>query len=120
MGVGGRGPLAGDTVRDRKTILLVEDNPNDVGLTLEALADYRLANDIVTTARRPSTTSIGAAGSRGASPRPRVGVLDLKMPRVDGLAVLRTVKADPALKPSPSCSPPRARSATSSRATSSA
>ncbi|MDQ3566064.1 MAG: TonB-dependent receptor [Pseudomonadota bacterium] len=92
-------------MQDLKTILLVEDHPNDVELTLEALADCRLANDIVVVndgeATLDSTTPIGAAGSRGASPRPRRWCSSTsRCPRWTD-SRLRTVKADPALKPIP-------------------
>lgn len=99
------GPLAGDTVQDLKTILLVEDNPNDVEPTLEVLADYRLANDVVVVNDGAATLDYlyrrGRFAGREPAP-PAVVLLDLKMPKVDGLAVLRTVEADPALKPIPS------------------
>lgn len=99
------GPLAGDTVQDLKTILLVEDNPNDVEPMLETLADYRLANDIVVVNDGATILDYpywrGPFAGREPAP-PAVALLDLEMPKVDRLAVLRTVKADPALNPSPS------------------
>jgi CheY-like chemotaxis protein len=73
--------------------------------TLEALADYRLANDIVVVNDGEATLDCPYRRGRfaGREPAPRRWCfLDLKMPKVDGLAVPRTVKADPALKPSPS------------------
>ncbi|MGH8509191.1 MAG: response regulator [Gammaproteobacteria bacterium] len=84
-----------------KTILLVEDNPNDVELTLEALAEYRLANDIVAVNDGEAALDYLYRRGRfaGREPMlPAVVLLDLKMPKVDGLTVLRTVKADPGLK----------------------
>ncbi len=84
-----------------KTILLVEDNPNDVELTLEALADYRLANDIVAVNDGEQALDYLYRRGRFAGRAPMLSaviLLDLKMPKVDGLAVLRTVKADPDLK----------------------
>ena len=88
-------------MQDLKTILLVEDNPNDVELTLEALADYRLANEIVVLNDGEEALDYlyrrGRFASRKAA-SPAVILLDLKMPKVDGLTVLRTVKADPGLK----------------------
>ncbi len=87
-----------------KTILLVEDNPNDVELTLEALAEYRIANEIVVL--HDGAEALDYLYRRGpfegrAAGFPAVVLLDLKMPKVDGLTVLRTVKADPALKSIP-------------------
>ena len=91
-------------MQDLKTILLVEDNPNDVELTLEALADYRLANDIVVVNDGEEALDYLYRRGRFAARDPMlpaVILLDLKMPKVDGLTVLRTVKADPGLKCSP-------------------
>jgi CheY-like chemotaxis protein len=87
-----------------KTILLVEDNPNDVELTLEALAEYRLANEIVVV--NDGAEALDYLYRRGrfakrAPDSPVVVLLDLKMPKVDGLTVLKTVKGDPALKTTP-------------------
>jgi len=88
-------------VQDLKTILLVEDSPNDVELTLEALANYRLANDIVVVndgeAALDYLYRCGPFAAREPV-SPVVVLLDLKMPKVDGLTVLRSVKADSGLK----------------------
>ncbi|MDQ3775176.1 MAG: response regulator [Pseudomonadota bacterium] len=88
----------------RKTILLVEDNPNDVELTLEALAGHRVANEIVVL--HDGAEALDYLYRRGcfedrAGGSPAVVLLDLKMPKVDGLTVLKTIKADPALKTIP-------------------
>jgi CheY-like chemotaxis protein len=84
-----------------KTILLVEDNPNDVELTLEALAEYRLANEIVVVNDGAEALDYlyrrGRFEGRAGCP-PVVVLLDIKMPKVDGLAVLKTVKGDRVLK----------------------
>lgn len=88
-------------MQDLKTILLVEDNPNDVELTLEALADYRLANEIVVLNDGEEALDYLYRRGRFAAREPvfpAVVLLDLKMPKVDGLTVLRSVKADPGLK----------------------
>jgi CheY-like chemotaxis protein len=84
-----------------KRILLVEDNKNDVELTLTALAENNLANEVDVV--RDGAEALDYLYRRGAfSERPQgppaVVMLDLKMPRVDGMEVLRTVRADPSLK----------------------
>jgi CheY-like chemotaxis protein len=87
-----------------KTILLVEDNPNDVELTLEALSEYRIANQIVVLHDGAEALDyLYRRESFAARPSgsPVVVLLDLKMPKVDGLTVLRTIKDDPALKTIP-------------------
>lgn len=89
---------------DIKRILLAEDNANDVELTLTALADSNLANEVVVA--RDGAEALDYLYQRGryaARPpgNPAVVLLDLKMPRVDGLEVLRQVKADPDLKAIP-------------------
>ncbi|MGH6954046.1 MAG: response regulator [Alphaproteobacteria bacterium] len=87
-----------------KTILLVEDNPNDVELTLAALAEYRLANEIVVVNDGAEALDYlyrrGRFEGRGPD-SPAVVLLDLKMPKVDGLTVLKSLKGDPVLKAIP-------------------
>jgi len=80
-------------------ILLVEDNPNDVELTLHAFRQHRLA-DHVTVARDGVAAldfvfGTGPYAARGFIARPRVILLDLKLPKVDGLEVLERLKSDP-------------------------
>jgi CheY-like chemotaxis protein len=86
---------------DIKTILLVEDNPNDVELTLEALAGYHLANEVVVLNDGEEALDYlyrrGWFAARAPVP-PAVVLLDLKMPKADALTVLRTVKGNPTLK----------------------
>jgi len=82
----------------KKTILLVEDNANDEFLTLRALKKYNVANDLVV--RRDGAEALdylfgtGADAGRNPSELPVVMLLDLKLPKVDGLEVLRRVRAD--------------------------
>lgn len=72
-------------------ILLVEDNPNDAELTLRALKQRNLANQV-----RVCRDGAEAMDffSDGAGPVPKVVLLDLKLPKVDGLEVLRRLKQD--------------------------
>jgi CheY-like chemotaxis protein len=82
-------------------ILLVEDNPRDVELTLAALAKNNLANEVVVA--RNGGEALDYLHCRGVFQsrrpvNPAVVVLDLKMPKVDGLEVLRQMKRDQQLK----------------------
>ena len=81
-----------------KPILLVEDNPKDLELTLAALEQSQLANEVVVV--RDGVEALDFLYRRGAHASrntgdPAVVLLDLKLPKVDGLEVLETVKADP-------------------------
>jgi CheY-like chemotaxis protein len=79
-------------------ILLVEDNPTDAELTLRALKKHNLANRVqVVTDGAEALEFIFASGAykgRDINRRPRVVLLDLKLPKVDGLEVLRKIKSD--------------------------
>ena len=85
-------------------ILLVEDDPNDVELTLMALDANRLANEVVVARDGEEALDYlyyrGTYASREVG-NPSVVLLDLKLPKVDGLEVLKQVKADPDLKKVP-------------------
>jgi CheY-like chemotaxis protein len=82
-------------------ILLVEDDPKDVELTLTALDEYNLANEVVVA--RDGEEALDYLYFRGnfmrrAGENPAVLLLDLKLPKVDGLEVLQQIKSDEKLK----------------------
>ena len=80
-------------------ILLVEDNPNDVELTLHALKRHNLANRVEVLRDGAEALEYifctGAYAARAIEAPPKIVLLDLKLPKVDGLEVLRQIKADP-------------------------
>ena len=80
---------------NHKTILLVEDNPDDVELTLRALNKNNILNEV--TVARDGQQALDYFFGVGASENvaPSVILLDLKLPRIDGLEVLRRIRADP-------------------------
>jgi CheY-like chemotaxis protein len=84
-------------------ILLVEDNPNDVELTLHAFDKHKLANAIhvARDGQEALDYLAGIDGENGGNPRPKVVMLDLKLPKVDGLAVLKEIRATPSLRTLP-------------------
>lgn len=81
-----------------KTILLVEDNPDDEALTLRALQKNNILNPV--TIVRDGVEALdylfcqGAYSGRDANQQPAVTLLDLKLPKVDGLEVLKRLRAD--------------------------
>lgn len=84
-----------------KRILLAEDSERDVELTLAALEEHNLANEVVVA--HDGAEALDYLYHRGrfaghANGLPVVVLLDLKMPKVDGLEVLRQMRGDPALK----------------------
>ena len=86
---------------DLRPILLVEDSPKDLELTLAALKKCQLANDIVIA--RDGEEAIDYLSSSGkhagrAEGHPAVVLLDLKLPKIDGLEVLERIKGDASLR----------------------
>ena len=73
-------------------ILLVEDNPADVELTLHAFRESRLANQMRVV--RDGAEALDQLHGSGAATLPAVILLDLKLPKVDGLEVLRRIRGD--------------------------
>jgi two-component system response regulator len=86
-------------------ILLVEDNPDDLELTLHSLKKHRIANHIQVARDGAEALeylfNVGGYAEQEAALRPRVILLDLKLPKVDGLEVLRRLKADPRTRTMP-------------------
>ena len=88
-------------MKSLKRILLVEDSPRDTELVLEALAENHLANEVISVS--DGAEALDYLYRRGqfagrSNGQPAIILLDLKMPKVDGMEVLRQVKGDPALK----------------------
>jgi CheY-like chemotaxis protein len=85
-------------------ILLAEDNANDLELTVAALRSHRIANEVDVV--RDGAEALDYLYRRGSFAERPIGplalvLLDLKMPKVDGLEVLRQIKADPQLRLAP-------------------
>ncbi|UXH76496.1 response regulator [Roseateles amylovorans] len=84
---------------ESKVILLVEDNPDDVALTMRAFKRSHLMNPVVVA--RDGVEALdylfarGAHAGRAGSALPTLAILDLKLPRLDGLGVLKALRADP-------------------------
>ena len=82
-------------------ILLVEDDPKDIDLTLAALEEYKLANEVIVV--RDGAEALDYLHTKGnyrsrPGENPAVVLLDLKLPKVDGLEVLREIRSDERLK----------------------
>ncbi len=81
-----------------RIILLVEDNPDDVELTLRALKHHNIKNEIIVVRDGAEALDYlfasGAYAERSTCPMPAVVILDLKLPKVDGLEVLQRMRAD--------------------------
>jgi CheY-like chemotaxis protein len=89
------------TMNELGRILIVEDDPKDVELTLTALEEYNLANEVVVT--RDGEEALDYLYCRGnfkmrSGDNPAVLLLDLKLPKVDGLEVLQQIKSDEKMK----------------------
>jgi CheY-like chemotaxis protein len=86
-------------------ILLVEDNPNDVELTMRALQKQNLASKVFVVKDGAEALEFifatGAFVARKIENRPKVVLLDLKLPKVDGIEVLRRIKSDERTKQTP-------------------
>ncbi len=84
--------------KKERTILLVEDNPDDVELTLRALKKYNIKNEINVVRDGAEALdylfATGAYSDRDTTAMPAVVILDLKLPKVDGLEVLQRMRAD--------------------------
>ena len=83
---------------DEKTILLVEDNPDDEELTVRALRKNNVVNEVIVA--RDGVEALdylfaqGSHTNRGTRLKPQVILLDLKLPKLDGLGVLRRIRSD--------------------------
>ena len=79
-------------------ILLVEDNPHDAELTIRALKKHHLANHLVHVSDGQAALDFifgtGAYEGRDVHHQPKVVLLDLKLPKVDGVEILRRIRAD--------------------------
>ena len=90
-----------ETMNKLGRILLVEDDPKDVELTLTALEEYNLANEVIVA--RDGEEALEYLYSRGkfktrSNDNPSVMLLDLKLPKVDGLEVLKQIKSEEKLR----------------------
>jgi CheY-like chemotaxis protein len=92
--------MNGDT--QRRVILLVEDNPDDEALAIRALKRHHIGNEVVVAHDGVEALDYlfgtGLYADRDVSVRPTVILLDLKLPRIDGLEVLRRIRENEATK----------------------
>lgn len=80
-----------------KPILLVEDNPDDEKLTLRALKKNNIQNEVVVAHDGPEALEV-LFGDETSRLIPAIVLLDLKLPKIDGIEVLRRIRADPRTK----------------------
>ena len=82
-----------------KIILLVEDNPDDEALTLRALTQNKILNEVIVARDGAEALdylfATGAYAGRDLTAMPQLILLDLKLPKIDGLEVLQLLRADP-------------------------
>jgi len=83
-------------IHDMVEILLIEDNPDDAGLTIHALKKHNLANHLLHL--HDGAEALDYLFSENIDNIPKVILLDLKMPKVDGMEVLRKLKSDESKK----------------------
>ncbi len=90
---------------NNKQILLVEDNPDDVALTMRALKKNNIANEVIVAKDGVEALDYlfgtGASEGRSARKTPAVVLLDLKLPKIDGLEVLERIRKDERTKLTP-------------------
>lgn len=89
-------------MEDKRIILLVEDNPDDVALTLRAFKKSNILNEVVVANDGVEALdylfATGAYAGRDTRVMPQLILLDLKLPKMDGMEVLRQMRADPRTK----------------------
>jgi CheY-like chemotaxis protein len=82
-----------------RTILLVEDNPDDQALTLRALKAHKIMNEVVVAEDGAEALeylhATGVHAGRDPSDLPQIVLLDLKLPKIDGLEVLKRIRSEP-------------------------
>jgi CheY-like chemotaxis protein len=80
-----------------RTILVVEDNPDDEALTLRALRSHGVGNEVVVARDGAQAVEylLGAPGAEPPATLPQLVLLDLRLPKLDGLQVLRRIREDP-------------------------